>query len=210
MRRIERLLDPLPVIDAGIIGGPPLSGSQDPSAGPRFYAPGPHAHRLAALARYGLDIAVMDAPIGAASGVKLAYAGLTKGFNALAAAIVTAASRDGLAEALRVELARTQAQFLDRIDRFVPAMFPKAYRWIAEMEQIAEFIADPAAGAPFYEGAARHYEAIAADLTDGQPQDRFASLIRFRPLHPPEIALCLPISTVDKTAKLRQDQTGDD
>jgi hypothetical protein len=40
--------------------------------------------------------------------------------------------------------------------------------------------------------------------------DRFAGLIRFRPLHPPEIALFLPISTVDKTAKLRQDQTGDD
>jgi hypothetical protein len=28
-------------------GGPPLSGSQDPSAGPRFYASGPHAHRFA-------------------------------------------------------------------------------------------------------------------------------------------------------------------
>jgi hypothetical protein len=181
MRRIERLLDPLLVIDAGIIGGPPLPGSQDPSAGPRFFTSGPHAHRLAALTRYGLDIAVMDAPIGAASGLKLAYAGLTKGFTALAAAIVTAASRDGLAEALRIELARTQPQFLDRIDRFVPAMFPKAYRWVAEMEQIAEFIADPAAGATIYEGAASLYEAIAADLADGQPQDRFASLTRFRP-----------------------------
>jgi hypothetical protein len=30
---IGAVLDPLPVIDAGIIGGPPLSGSQDPSAG---------------------------------------------------------------------------------------------------------------------------------------------------------------------------------
>jgi 3-hydroxyisobutyrate dehydrogenase-like beta-hydroxyacid dehydrogenase len=28
MRRIERLLEPLAVIDAGIIGGPPLPGSQ--------------------------------------------------------------------------------------------------------------------------------------------------------------------------------------
>jgi L-threonate 2-dehydrogenase len=181
MRRIERLLDPLPVIDAGIIGGPPLPGSQDPSAGPRFYASGPHAHRLAALNRYGLDIAVMDAPIGAASGLKLAYAGLTKGFTALAAAIVTTASRDGLAEALRIELARSQPQFLDRIDRLVPAMFPKAYRWVAEMEQIAEFIGDPSAGATIYEGAASLYEGIAADLANGQPQDRFASLTRFRP-----------------------------
>jgi putative dehydrogenase len=181
MRRIERLLEPLPVIDAGIIGGPPLPGSPDPSAGPRFYNSGPHAHRLAALSRYGLDIVVMDAPIGTASGLKLAYAGLTKGFTALATAIVTAASRDGLAEALRIELARSQPHFLDRIDRLVPAMFPKAYRWVAEMEQIAAFIGDPTAGATIYEGAARLYEAIAADLADGQPQDRFASLTHFRP-----------------------------
>ena len=68
-----------------------------------------------------------------------------------------AASRDGLAEALRVELARTQPQFLDRIDRLVPAMFPKAYRFVAEMEEIAEF------------------------LGDGRPQDRFVNLTLFRP-----------------------------
>jgi 3-hydroxyisobutyrate dehydrogenase-like beta-hydroxyacid dehydrogenase len=181
MLRIERLLEPLPVIDAGIIGGPPRTGSQDPSAGPRFYASGPQARRLAALSDYGLDIAVMDAPIGAASGLKLAYAGLTKGFTALASAIVAAASREGLADALRSELARSQPEFLDRIDRYVPAMFPKAYRWVAEMEQIAEFIADPSAGATIYEGAARLFEAIAADLADGQPQARFTSLACFRP-----------------------------
>jgi L-threonate 2-dehydrogenase len=50
-------------------------------------------------------------------------------------------------------------------------MFPKAYRWVAEMEQIAEFIGDPATGAAIYEGAARLYEAISADLIDGQPQN---------------------------------------
>jgi putative dehydrogenase len=181
MNGIAQLLDPIPVIDAGIIGGPPILGSQDPAAGPRFYASGPHAHRLLLLGRFGLDIVVMDGPIGAASGLKLSYAGLTKGFTALAAAIVTAATRDGLAEALRMELARTQPQSLDRIDRLVPAMFPKAYRWVAEMEQIAEFVADPAAGATIYEGAARLYAAIAADITDGAPQDRFAGLARFRP-----------------------------
>src|SRR5258708_828186 len=54
MHGIAKLLDPLLVIDAGIIGGPPTPGSQDPAAGPRFYASGPHAHRLVALTRYGL------------------------------------------------------------------------------------------------------------------------------------------------------------
>jgi L-threonate 2-dehydrogenase len=123
----------------------------------------------------------MDAPIDPASGLKLSYAGLTKGFTALAAAIVTAATRDGLAEALRSELARTQSQFLDRIDRFVPPMFTKAYRWVAEMEEIAEFIGDPAAGAAIDEGAAQLNEVITADILDGQPQGHFASLTRCRP-----------------------------
>jgi len=181
MRQIESVLDPLPVIDAGIIGGPPLSGPPGSPTGPRIYASGPHARRLASLGRYRLDIAVMDAPIGAASGLKLAYAGLTKGFTALAAAMVTAASRHGLAEALRMELARSQPEFLARIDRTIPAMFPKAYRWVAEMEQIARFITDPAAGATLYEGAARLYEALASYLVDGQLQQRFDSLTRFRP-----------------------------
>jgi L-threonate 2-dehydrogenase len=60
-------------------------------------------------------------------------------------------------------------------------MYPKAYRWVAEMEQIAAFIGDPSAGSTIYEGAARLFEAIAADLTNGMPRDRFASLPRFRP-----------------------------
>jgi len=84
---------------------------------------------------------VLDSPIGAASGLKLSYAGLTKGIHCLGAAMVAAASRDGLAGALRDELARSQPEFLARLERFIPAMFPKAYRWIAEMEQIADLSA---------------------------------------------------------------------
>ena len=68
----------------------------------------PGACLVMRLAQYGLDIAVLDGPVGAASGLKLAYAGMTKGFIALAAAMVHAASREGLADALRAELARTQ------------------------------------------------------------------------------------------------------
>jgi 3-hydroxyisobutyrate dehydrogenase-like beta-hydroxyacid dehydrogenase len=160
-RRIEAILEPITFIDAGIIGGPPLVETQDPSKGPRFYLSGPHAHRAAFLGTLGLDVVVLDGPVSAASGLKLAYAGLTKGFTALAAAMVNAAARDGLADALRVELARTQPALLTRLDRFVPQMFHKAYRWVAEMEQIAEFVGVTGEGAMIYEGAARLYEELA-------------------------------------------------
>ena len=160
-RRIRELLDGTIFIDAGIIGGPPAAASKDPARGPRFYASGADARLLTRLADFGLDIAILDGPIGAASGLKLCYAGLTKGFTALCATMLGAAAREGLTDALRAELARSQPNFLVWMDRAVPAMRPKAYRWVAEMEQIAEFVGAPENGARIYEGAALLYQRIA-------------------------------------------------
>ncbi len=159
-RRIRGLLDAITFIDAGIIGGPPVAGTRDPATGPRLYASGSDAHLLKRLANFGLDISILDGPIGDASGLKLSYAGLTKGFTALCATMLGAAERDGLADALRAELARSQPSFLARMDRAVPAMRPKAYRWVAEMRQIAEFVGSPEDGATIYEGAALLYQQV--------------------------------------------------
>jgi len=148
-------------VDAGIIGGPPPSDRG--AAGPRFYVSGPEAPAMARLARYGLDIAVMEGPIGAASGLKLSYAGLTKGLTALGAAMVAGAARAGLADALRAELARSQPDLTARLLRHLPAMVPKAYRWVAEMEEIAEFLGGEDQGSAIYLGAARLYERIARE-----------------------------------------------
>jgi 3-hydroxyisobutyrate dehydrogenase-like beta-hydroxyacid dehydrogenase len=163
-RHICELLDgKTHFIDAGIIGGPPAAATQDPAKGPRFYASGHDAHLLTRLTSFGLDIAVLDGPVGAASGLKLSYAGLTKGFTALCATMLAAAERDGLDDALRAELARSQPGFLARLDRAVPAMRPKAYRWVAEMRQIAEFVGAPEDGATIYEGAAELFQRVAND-----------------------------------------------
>jgi 3-hydroxyisobutyrate dehydrogenase-like beta-hydroxyacid dehydrogenase len=177
-REIEKILGGIRVIDAGIIGGPPAAGTQDPLKGPRFYASGEFAPELMRLSKYGLDIAVLDGPVGAASALKLAYAGMTKGFTAIATAMLNAASREGLADALRAELMRTQPQFLARLERSIPDMFPKAYRWVAEMEQISEFIGDDREGAAIYGGAARLYEWIASELQRGDSAD-LAALANF-------------------------------
>ncbi len=94
--------------------------------------------------------------------MKLSYAGLTKGFTALCATMLGAAEREGLADALRSELARSQPSFLARMDRAVFDMRPKAYRWVAEMQQIAEFVGEAENGATIYEGAAILYQRIAS------------------------------------------------
>ncbi|MBV8361035.1 MAG: NAD(P)-dependent oxidoreductase [Deltaproteobacteria bacterium] len=179
VRRIEATLDETGCgfIDAGIIGGPPPL--DDLVKGPRFYASGPHAQMFASMAQYGLDIALLEAPVGAASALKLAYAGMTKGFTALGAAMIGAAAREHLADALLAELARTQPDMLARLERFIPAMFPKAYRWVAEMEQIADFAGEEGKGAAIYQGAARLYERIAAEFEGNTAGEWLSALTGF-------------------------------
>ncbi|MDO8432024.1 MAG: DUF1932 domain-containing protein [Candidatus Binatus sp.] len=149
------------VIDAGIIGGPPSPAR--PQSGPRFYASGPDAQLLTGLRAHGLNVKILDGPIGAASAFKMSYGGVTKGLIAIGAAMFTAASHEGLAAPLFDELAQSQPALLAFLSAGIPNMFPKAYRWVAEMEQIAEFLGDAEAGSQIYSGAARLYEQIAAD-----------------------------------------------
>jgi putative dehydrogenase len=147
-------------VDGAIFGGPPMPGKE----GPKIYFCGPQAHRLAPLADLGLRIDIMDGPIGAASSLKMSYAGITKGLAAIASAMVLAADRAGAGAALYEELSDSQPQLLARFKTTLPDMYPKAYRWVAEMREIATFLKDDPAAATIFEGAAQFYEGIAKDL----------------------------------------------
>jgi 3-hydroxyisobutyrate dehydrogenase-like beta-hydroxyacid dehydrogenase len=162
-----------PFVDASIIGGPPKPGA----SGPAFYASGEAAPRFASLRERGLDVRVLDGPVGAASALKMCYAGITKGLTALGTAMILAASRDGAAEALRRELELSQPHLLSFLTRSVPGMFPKAYRWVAEMEEIADFAGADPASKRIYEAAARLFEEMALDV-DGA-NEKTAALTRF-------------------------------
>src|SRR5262245_17058395 len=155
-----------PFVDAGIIGSPPRTGD----AGPRFYASGPNAGRFATLRQYGLDVRVLDGPLTAASAVKMSYAGITKGTQALAAVMMLAATRAGSADALFKELEGSQPQMLAWLKRGLAMMPPKAYRWIAEMHEIADFVGEDPAGHELYVGAAHFYEQIARDFEGDKQQ----------------------------------------
>ena len=142
-------------IDAGIIGPPPSA-----TARTVIYASGEAAGELARLAMLGLVVRVLDAPIGAASALKMSYAGLTKGITALGAAMALGAQRGGTTEALIQELRESQPDLLAYLAR-LPAMFPKAYRWVAEMQEIAAFLAGDDAAQQIYQGTARLYARLA-------------------------------------------------
>jgi putative dehydrogenase len=167
-----------PFADAGIIGQPPSPLPNPPpravedriKGSPRFYASGPAALRFATLRDYGLDIRVLDGAMSAASALKMSYAGITKGTQAIGAAMMLAATRAGNAEDLFAELQGSQKEMLAWFKRSLSMMPPKAYRWIAEMHEIAGFVGDDPAAHELYQGAAHFYERIADDF-DGDKLD---------------------------------------
>ena len=155
-----------PFVDGGIIGPPP----EPDSSKTRLYLSGPDADAVTVLQRHGLSTPVQPGPIGAASAMKMSYAGITKGFTALGATMMLAATRAGTADALIAEMKVSQPMLLHWLTSQMPKMPSKAYRWVAEMEEISAFVGDDPAGAAFYQAAARLYERIAADLAGGRSE----------------------------------------
>ena len=145
--------------DAGIIGPPPTR------PGNRIFTSGPGAHALGELAAVGLDIRVLDGEVGQASGLKMCYAAMTKGLQALGAELLVAARLLGVDDQLRDE--QNQGGDLAGVRRVVeqalPAMPPKAYRWIGEMEEIARCFEDLGLPGRLLLGAADVY----TDVRDG-------------------------------------------
>jgi 3-hydroxyisobutyrate dehydrogenase-like beta-hydroxyacid dehydrogenase len=155
-----------PFVGAGIIGPPPKPGTTNT----KFYAAGPAAGLFAKLNDYGLIVRVLDGPLTAASALKMSYAGITKGFTALGAAMMLAATRGGSAGALKAELAESQPDLLGYLTKQVPAMYPKAYRWVAELEEISDFVGKDHPEHVMLTAAARLYERIAEDV-DGEKKE---------------------------------------
>jgi len=149
-----------PFAAAGIIGPPPKPGSSNT----KFYASGAAARDLVRLNDYGLIVRVLEGELTAASALKMSYAGITKGFTALGAAMMLAAARSGAADALHAELAESQQALLGWLDRSVPNMYAKAYRWVAELDEIAAFVGKDHPESEMLAAAARLYERIAADV----------------------------------------------
>jgi len=162
-------------VDGGIIGPPPPPNG----TGTRIYVSGVAANEVARLSEFGVAFPALDGPIGAASALKMSYGGITKGFTAIAVAMVLGATRAGSAAALHKELEASQPHLLAWLTRQVPRMYPKAYRWVAEMEEIAHFLQDGTASGDMFGAIARLYEDIAAVARAPSSDDAVAQLSGF-------------------------------
>jgi 3-hydroxyisobutyrate dehydrogenase-like beta-hydroxyacid dehydrogenase len=119
------------VADVGIIGQPPTK------PGTKFYVSGPGAAEFGELANHGLDVRPLGPEMGQASGFKMCYGALTKGIQALATESLIAAEQLGLSDALRAEQQDSVAPIFGWLEKQLPSMPPRAYRWVGEMEEIA-------------------------------------------------------------------------
>jgi L-threonate 2-dehydrogenase len=159
-----------PFADAGIIGGPPKPGYT-----PAIYASGREAARFAALNAHGLDIRVMDGLIGHASAIKMSYAGLTKGLHAVGVAVIRGAIEAGVDQAFLAELADSQPELLAYFTERTPGVFGKAYRWVAEMQEIGDFLGGE--GEAIYDGASALFARMAQDHEGSKTEE--AQLLAF-------------------------------
>jgi 3-hydroxyisobutyrate dehydrogenase-like beta-hydroxyacid dehydrogenase len=144
-------------IDGGIVGPPPRKPGVT-----RLYMSGAGAADVAAMLNGGhLQAIALDGPIGAASAVKMAYAGWNKTQQALLMAVRAYAIREGVDEALLREWAISQPELPKRSESAVAGTARKAWRFVGEMEELAAAFA--AAGVPgqFHEGGAEVYRRLA-------------------------------------------------
>lgn len=140
-------------VDGGIIGGPPREAGTT-----RLYLCGDEAGAIAELfAGTDLEARVLPGEIGAASALKAAYAGWTKGSAALLLAVRELARAEGVEDALieewRLSLPETEEQY----GSAVRSTRRKGWRWIGEMEEIARSMSARGLPSGFHEAAAEMF-----------------------------------------------------
>lgn len=170
-REVGRIVEAAGVtfIDGGIIGSPPKIDG----ASPRIYVSGPEANQATILNSHGLDIRPIGDVTGHASGVKMCYAALTKGLTALGTELMVAAEAMSLTGPLREEFQLSQAQMLEHLERSIPGMPPKAYRWVGEMEEIARTFDEVGLTPKMLLGAADMYTLVGqTPLANETPEKR--------------------------------------
>lgn len=134
------------LIDGGIIGGVPYAKDDHTATSPSWHCPslivsGPRKLPDSRLSEV-LNIQHLDKPVGAATGLKMCFAVTTKGFNALAIQSFTTAYELGVLDELTSYLGKYNAPTLKLAEKGLTVMPPKAYRWVGEMLEIAETMAD--------------------------------------------------------------------
>jgi len=145
-------------VDGGIIG----PANRKPGAA-RIYLSGAESSRVAALFSAGpIDAIVVEGAVGAASALKMAYAGWNKGMQALLMSIRALAIAEGVDRSLLAEWKISQPDVVARSERAVHDNSRKAWRFVGEMEEIARTFAQVGLPTGFHDAAGEVYRRLSA------------------------------------------------
>lgn len=137
-------------IDGGIIGWAP---GRDSTA-TRFYVSGENAGLMDVLDGKGISVRQSGPEIGRASAIKMCYASISKGTNALHTAAMTLADALGVGETVRAEIGDSAPAVMERMRKAIPRLPADAGRWVGEMDEIAKTFASVGLTSGFHQGAA--------------------------------------------------------
>jgi 3-hydroxyisobutyrate dehydrogenase-like beta-hydroxyacid dehydrogenase len=144
-------------VDGGIVGPPVESPGST-----RLYLSGEAAPGVAELwSGTLLETRVVDGGAGAASAVKMCYAGWTKGSAALLLAIRALAVAEGVDETVLAEWATSIPGLAAQSERAAHGNAPKAWRFTGELDEIADSFAAHGLPEGFGRGAADVYRRLA-------------------------------------------------
>lgn len=148
-------------VDGGLIGPPALQ-----SGTTRLYLSGAAAGQVSEwFAGSALDARLVEGPAGAASALKMCYAAYTKGSSALLLGVRALAEAEGVSAALLSEWALSQPDLGKRSEASARGTAPKAWRFVAEMEEIAASFEARRLPGGFHHAAAQLY-GLMSELKD--------------------------------------------
>ncbi len=181
MRKLAALFDTgaVSVVDGGIIGPPAHRAGTT-----GLHLSGEGASEVAACFATGpLEVRCVDGPIGAASALKMAFAAYTKGSTALLAMIHALARAEGVDGPLLAEWERRVPELPGRLNASVPASAVKAWRFGAEMHEIADTFEAVGLPAGFHRAAAEVYDRLAGfkDMPELPALDTVSDRLREKP-----------------------------
>jgi 3-hydroxyisobutyrate dehydrogenase-like beta-hydroxyacid dehydrogenase len=161
-------------VDVGIVGPAPRSGTSAPT---RFYVSGPNREAVVNISVPEIATIDMGDSIGRASAIKMCYAAMNKGLDALFANILLGARRLGVGVELMREFEASQPEAAARMHRRIPFLAATARRYTGEMSEIAQTFDAVGVSGDFHRGAEWLYallarSALAVETRASLPDER--------------------------------------
>jgi 3-hydroxyisobutyrate dehydrogenase-like beta-hydroxyacid dehydrogenase len=156
---------PARFVDIGIVGPAPEPARTGTT---RFYVSGQDRGPLFDIAVPEIDNVDMGDAIGRASAIKMCYAAMNKGVNALYATVLVAARQLGVDTELLTEFELSQAEAARRMADRIPFLPATAERFTGEMIEIAQTFEAAGVTGDFHRGAEWLYRLVADSPLAGE------------------------------------------